>query len=180
MPRLTLPVELPHSAHLAPCCQPLLLSPKPGMGQQRRTAHPLCLPQLLPLGCRTRSPPSSQMLGVPPAQPWRRCFQSLPTWQGWQGEQWRRSSRGPLCACPCVLRLSWHAWLVLMLWMLLLDQAPAVPPVIAPAGAAGSGGMFCTPACSSVCSSSTSCLLCWLPGKVFLAGAFGWGCVALS
>lgn len=26
------------------------------------------------------------------AQPWRQRFQSLPAWQGWEGEQWRRSS----------------------------------------------------------------------------------------
>lgn len=106
-PRLT----LPDSAHLALGSQPLLQSPEAGIGQQCRTAHPLCLPRLLFLsscpsgGCSPPLPRCSVSLA---AQPWRRCFQSLPARHGWEGEQWGHSSlQGPLCVCPRVPGLPW-------------------------------------------------------------------------
>lgn len=97
----------PHSAHLALGSQPLLRSPKPGIGQRCRTAHPLCLLKLLPLsscpsGCRTCSPPSSQMLGLPGSSAMETALSEPASLAGiGRGAVETLQLRSPLCVSLC-------------------------------------------------------------------------------
>lgn len=127
---------LPRSAHPVLGSQPRLAPPAPAKHWHRAAAlnnsvfvlateHTrVCAEAPCPSGCGTRSPLPPRCSVTLAAQPWRRCFHSLPAWHGREGEQWRGSQpRSSLCVCVAA-GSPWHTCsLCCWVWMLKLEQA---------------------------------------------------------
>lgn len=192
---------LPRSAHPVLGSQPRLAPPAPAKHWHRAAAlnnsvfvlateHTrVCAEAPCPSGCGTRSPLPPRCSVTLAAQPWRRCFHSLPAWHGREGEQWRGSQpRSSLCVCVAA-GSPWHTCsLCCWVWMLKLEQAGSCcavrhrpsescrfgkepsPPLPAPLSV-----------CASICL-PTPCVGCpgLESGQVCLAGALGWDHAALS